>query len=319
MEKTAVLLVNLGTPAAPEPAAVRSYLAEFLGDWWVIDKPRWQWLPILHGIVLRTRPPKVARLYREIWLDEGSPLMHYSRLQQAALQERLDAEGIRVALGMTYGEPSVKSALDELRKWGVRRLLVLPLFPQYSSTTTAPIWSKVQQALADWRDMPEQIFIRDFPTHPKYVGLLAERISVYIAENGAPDALVLSYHGIPVSYAEAGDDYPAQCERTTDAVRARFPDLKVVLGYQSKFGNDPWLEPATDDVLKELARTGHKHVAIMAPGFVADCIETLHELEIEYAEEFAAAGGERFGYLPAANDHPLFIDCLEDLVRQYLP
>lgn len=319
MEKTAVLLVNLGTPAAPEPAAVRTYLAEFLGDWWVIDKPRWQWLPILHGIVLRARPPKVARIYREIWLPEGSPLLHYSRLQQAALQARLEPEGIRVALGMTYGEPSVKSALEELHRWGVRRLLVLPLFPQYSSTTTAPIWNRVQKALDGWRDLPEQIFIRAFPTHPKYLAFLTERIRAFIAEKGRPDALVLSYHGIPQAYADAGDDYPAQCELTTEAVRARFPDLKIVLGYQSKFGNDPWLEPATEDVLRELARTGHRHVAIMAPGFAADCIETLHELEVEYAEEFAKAGGEQLHYLPAANDHPLFIDCLEDLVRQYLP
>ncbi len=319
MEKTAVLLVNLGTPAAPEPAAVRTYLAVFLGDWWVIDKPRWQWLPILHGIVLRARPSKVARIYREIWLPEGSPLLHYSRLQQAALQARLEPEGIRVALGMTYGEPSVKSALEELHRWGVRRLLVLPLFPQYSSTTTAPIWSRVQKALDGWRDLPEQIFIRAFPTHPKYLAFLTERIRAFIAEKGRPDALVLSYHGIPQAYADAGDDYPAQCELTTEAVRARFPDLKIVLGYQSKFGNDPWLEPATEDVLRELARTGHRHVAIMAPGFAADCIETLHELEVEYAEEFAKAGGEQLHYLPAANDHPLFIDCLEDLVRQYLP
>ncbi len=319
MEKTAVLLVNLGTPSAPEPDAVRPYLAEFLGDWWVIDKPRWQWLPILHGIILRVRPPRVAKIYQKIWLPEGSPLLHYSRLQQAALQQRLEPEGIRVALGMTYGQPSVKSALEELRGWGVRRLLVLPLFPQYSSTTTAAVWSKVQKALDGWRDLPEQIFIRDFPTHPKYLAFLTERISGCIAEKGRPDALVLSYHSIPQAYTASGDDYAAQCESTTDAVRDRFPDLKIVMGYQSKFGNDPWLEPATDEVLRELVRTGHRHVAVMAPGFAADCIETLHELEVEYAEEFVKAGGERYDYLPAANDHPLFIDCLEDLVRRHLP
>lgn len=318
MEKTAVLLVNLGTPEAPEPGAVRRYLRDFLSDRRVIDLPRWQWLPILHGIILRVRPKKSAALYQSIWTEFGSPLMINSRRQQTALQERLVDDGIRVALAMNYGKPSIASEMDKLHDWGVRRLIVLPLFPQYSSTTTASVWDGVQRAMSGWRDLPGLTFLRDYPDHPKFIEALVQPVKTAIAENGKPDALIFSYHGIPQRYADAGDDYPSRCRKTTDALKSQLPGINVMESFQSKFGNEKWLEPATDETLRKLADNGENHVLIIAPGFTADCVETLHELQIEYADVFHEAGGTKYHYLPAVNDSQLFIDCLEEIVRREL-
>lgn len=317
-EKTAVLLVNLGTPDAPDTASVRRYLGEFLSDPRVIDLPRWKWLPILHGIVLRVRPRKSAQLYQSIWSDKGSPLLYWSRKQREALDERLAPDHIRVELAMNYGHPSLASSLDALHRWGVRRLVLLPLFPQYSSTTTAAVWDCTVRAISRWRDVPELLFIRDYAGHAGYIDAIASRIRTYIAESHAPDGLVLSYHGIPVRYAEDGDDYPERCRITTEALKAEFPGMTIIESFQSKFGNEPWLEPATAEVLRELPADGMKNILITAPSFTADCIETLEELQKENAAVFLKAGGSQYRYIPAVNDHPLFIDCLEDLVRQRL-
>ncbi|RYL92623.1 ferrochelatase [Sporolactobacillus sp. THM19-2] len=319
MEKTAVLLVNLGTPDAPDAPSVRKYLAEFLSDPRVIDLPRWKWLPILHGVILRVRPKKSARLYQAIWSEHGSPLLYYSRKQQAALETRFRRDGVRISLAMTYGNPSIAGELSKLHAWGVRKLIILPLFPQYSSTTTASVWDSVRRAMSPWRDVPELIFIRDYPDHPLLIDALEARIRQCFSEHGTPDTLVVSYHGIPVRYARSGDDYPSRCMKTTEALIRRFPGLDVISGYQSRFGNEPWLTPATADILKSLPRAGKTRVCVIAPGFTSDCLETLHELKMDYAGLFRASGGETFHYIPAPNDSSLFIDCLENMIRNHLP
>ncbi|QAA21511.1 ferrochelatase [Sporolactobacillus terrae] len=318
MEKTAVLLVNLGTPEAADTQSVRRYLAQFLSDPRVIDLPHWKWLPILHGIILRVRPRRSAKLYKLIWTEEGSPLILHARRQQAALQERLSETGIDVVLAMSYGRPGLGDILDQLHRQKVRRLLVLPLYPQYSSTTVGSVWDGVQRSLTGWRDVPELLFIRDYPVHPDYIAALVARVRHYVANHGKPDRLLLSYHGIPVRYAEAGDDYPERCRLTTEQLKRRLPDLAITQAFQSKFGREEWLTPATIDTVRQLGRQGVRHVAVIAPGFSADCLETLQELKQENARAFYEAGGQQFDYIPAVNDHPFFIDCLEDLVRQRL-
>ncbi|SFG48594.1 ferrochelatase [Sporolactobacillus nakayamae] len=318
MEKTAVLLVNLGTPGAPDPKSVRRYLAEFLSDRRVIDLPRWKWLPILHGIILRVRPKKSAKLYQSVWTDKGSPLLLNGQKQQAALQDRLSETGVHVVLAMSYGRPNLNEELEKLHDWGVRRLMVLPLYPQYSSTTVGSIWDGLQRSLAGWRDLPELLFIRDYPDHPSYIAAMVARVLNYVATHGMPDRLILSYHGIPIRYAQTGDDYPQRCRITTKLMKQKLPKLAILETFQSKFGNEEWLTPATIDTVRNLARQGVNHVAVIAPGFSADCLETLQELAKENAKAFNEAGGQQFGYIPAVNDSERFIDCLEDLVRSRL-
>jgi ferrochelatase len=315
-EKTAVLLVNLGTPDSPDTGSVRRYLGEFLSDPRVIDLPRWKWLPILHGIILRVRPRKSARLYQSIWSVHGSPLLYWSQKQRDALEKRLTPDDVKVELAMNYGNPSLQVTLNKLHRWGMRKLILLPLFPQYSSTTTAAVWDRALQTLSKWRDLPELVFIRDYADHSGFIDAVADRIRSHIAESSSPDALILSYHGIPVRYAESGDDYPERCRKTTDALKKRFPGLRIIESFQSKFGNEKWLEPATSTVLRKLPADGIKNILVAAPSFTSDCIETLEELQKENATVFHLAGGNRFHYIPAVNDHPLFIDCLEDLVRK---
>ncbi|MFT8872999.1 MAG: ferrochelatase [Sporolactobacillus sp.] len=317
MEKTAVLLANLGTPEAPTPQAVRRYLAQFLSDRRVIDLPRWKWWPILHGIILRVRPKRSALLYKQVWTAAGSPLLRHCVAQRDALRARFNEENLRIELGMSYGEPSLAALLDDLHLWGVRRLLILPLYPQYSSTTVAPIWDSVAKAFAHWKDVPELTFIRDYAEHPLYINALSNRIADSFATCGRPDHLVLSYHGIPQSYADSGDDYAQRCGATTAALRDKL-DVTTLACYQSKFGRDAWLTPATTDTLVQLAKQGARRIAVMAPAFTADCLETLQELDIENREAFCCAGGQQFHYIPALNDSPLFIDCLEAIVRERL-
>lgn len=317
-ESTAVLLVNLGTPASYETEDVRLFLKEFLSDKRVIDKPKWQWFPILNGIILPRRSKKSAALYKSIWTEEGSPLLVISNKQAEALKQRFLNEDVQISLAMTYGEPSIESKLQELHGLGIKHLIILPMYPQYSSTTTAPIWDQVQQEISSWIDIPKISFIRDYPDHPKFIAANVSRIQTNIEENGTPDTVVISYHGIPVHYAVKGDDYEERCIKTTQALKRALPDLTFEHCYQSKFGNDPWLTPTTSETLERLAASGQKHVAILAPAFTADCLETLEELVMENAEIYRKAGGQKYYYLPAVNDDAAFIDCLEDIVRHEL-
>ncbi|MBJ3814636.1 ferrochelatase [Shimwellia pseudoproteus] len=314
-EKLGILLVNLGTPDAPTPSAVKRYLRQFLSDPRVVDTPKAIWWPLLNGVILPLRSRRVARLYRSIWMEEGSPLMAYSLRQQQALAASIGPH-VPVALGMSYGSPSLQSAVDSLLDQGVDRLVVLPLYPQYSCSTVAAVWDELARCLADKRAIPGITFIRDYADHPAYITALAASAKRSFSEHGEPDLLLLSYHGIPQRYAREGDDYPERCRTTTRELvnLLGLPPEKVMMTYQSRFGREPWLMPYTDETLKMLGEKGVKHVQVMCPGFSADCLETLEEIAIQNREVFIEAGGERYEYIPALNDHPDHIAMMHRLI-----
>ncbi|MDX8402446.1 MAG: ferrochelatase [Mariprofundaceae bacterium] len=318
--KAGVLLVNLGSPEAPTPAAVRRYLAEFFSDPRVVELPRWLWLPILHGVILRIRPRRSAAAYREIWTDEGSPLIAIARRQAEALQARLGA-GVPVALAMRYGEPSIRTGLADLRDAGCDRVLVLPMYPQYSATTTASVFDAVAEELKTWRRVPALRFVADYHDHPAYIAALAERIRAFRSgDEGEAPVLLISFHGIPERCVKAGDPYRAQCERTAGLLRAALgvDAARAPLSFQSRFGREPWLAPYTDETLRRLAGDGIEAVDVVCPGFSADCLETLEEIAMQNRDVFLAAGGKRFRYIPALNDSPAHIAALASIIRAEL-
>ncbi|MBF0310876.1 MAG: ferrochelatase [Magnetococcales bacterium] len=310
-----VLLVNLGTPDAPTVAAVRRYLAEFLSDPRVVDLPRWQWLPILQAIVLRTRPPKVAPLYAKIWQREGSPLLVYAKRQQAALQEAL-GETVRVELAMRYGNPSLPETLDALGD--LRRLLVLPLFPHYAAATNASIVDALCRYYAGKRLIPSLRVVNGFAIDSGYIEALQAPLRQRPLE---PDEhLIFSCHGLPLRHIREGDPYEEDCRATVRAVAAglKLSEERWRLCFQSRFGREPWLTPATDETLKMLPAQGIKRVVLSCPGFVCDCLETLEEIGERGRETFLHAGGESFRLLPCPNDDPVWLSALVDLVRREL-
>ncbi len=314
-----LLLVNLGTPDSPAPADVRRYLAEFLWDPRVVETPRWLWWPLLHGIILNTRPRRSAEAYARIWTETGSPLLLHTRRQAEALQARL-GEQVKVVPAMRYGNPSIAAGLRELREAGCERILVLPLYPQYSATTTASTFDAVTEELRRWRRVPELRFIGQYHSEPGYIAALAASIREYQQENGTPEKLILSFHGIPQRYAEAGDPYPRQCERTARllAEALGLEEGRWQLTYQSRMGREPWLQPYTSATLEALAREGVRHVQVLCPGFAADCLETLEEIAIENRDIFLAHGGERYGYIPCLNDRPDHVEALAAIARSHL-
>lgn len=317
-----VMLVNLGTPEAPTASAVRRYLAEFLGDRRVIDLPRAKWLPILHGVILRIRPPRVAKSYAAVWGKDGSPLLAIGRRQQSALKERLATRmgtEIPVELAMTYGKPSMEEAGLALRDAGVERILVLPLYPQFSATTTGAVFDRLARALAPCPHLPELRFVRDYHNHPAYIGALAESVREHWAVHGRQPRLLFSYHGIPKRYADAGDPYPRHCEETSrlvaEALGLESDEWRQT--YQSRFGREEWLKPYTDETLKAWGAEGVEGVNVISPAFAADCLETLEELEVENRGYFEEAGGGNYQYIPALNDRQDHIDLLASLVEQH--
>ncbi|MGF1759416.1 ferrochelatase [Photobacterium sagamiensis] len=311
-----VLLVNLGTPDEATPSAVKRFLSEFLHDQRVVDMSSWLWYPILHGVILPIRAPKVAKLYQSVWMDEGSPLMVYSRRQQQQLAQRLD---VPVALGMTYGQPDIKSGLHELKRQGCEKVLVLPLYPQYSQTTTAAVFDKVARVLKELPDIPELRFVNHYFDHPNYIDALAKSVNELWAEKGEPDYLLCSYHGIPKRYADNGDPYPAHCNGTTAklAEKLALSREKMSMSYQSIFGREEWLQPYTEPTIKELAEKGIKRLDVMCPAFSVDCLETLEEIAEQCKETFIEAGGEEFNLIPCLNDSPAHIDMMASLVVQH--
>ncbi|GBU14204.1 ferrochelatase [Enterobacterales bacterium] len=315
--KFGVLLVNLGTPEAPTPQAVKKYLAEFLSDIRVVDTNRLIWLPILYGVVLPLRSTRVSKLYKAVWMEEGSPLMVFSRRQQKALAERLP--GTPVELAMSYGNPSMQDAITKLLAQGVTKMVVLPLYPQYSCSTSAAVFDGVARVLKDQRRLPSVSFIRDYAEHPAYISALKATVLRSFAERGEPDRLILSFHGIPKRFVALGDDYEQRCHDTAQALTEALglPAGKIMLTFQSRFGREPWLTPYTDETLKGLPAQGIKNVQIMCPGFASDCLETLEEIKEENREIFMRAGGERFDYIDALNDQPEHIDLLQQLVTQH--
>lgn len=308
-------MVNLGTPDAPTSKAIKRYLAEFLSDRRVVDTSPLLWWPLLHGVILPLRSPRVAKLYQSVWMEEGSPLLVYSRRQQKALAARMP--DIPVELGMSYGSPNLPEAIEKLLAQGVTNLVILPLYPQYSCSTSAAVWDAVARVLKGYRRLPSISFIRDYAEHPAYISALKQSVERSFAEHGQPDRLVMSFHGIPKRYAQLGDDYPIRCEDTSRALRAALPlpAEKIIMTYQSRFGREPWLTPYTDETLKSLPSQGVKHIQLICPGFSADCLETLEEIKEQNREFFLHAGGEKFEYIPALNDDEGHIALLEQLIR----
>lgn len=316
--KPGVLMVNLGTPEAPTPRAIKRYLAEFLSDRRVIDTLSLLWWPLLHTIILPFRSSRVAKLYQSVWMEEGSPLLVYSRRQQKALAARMPTT--LVELGMSYGKPRIADAIEKLLAQGVNQLVILPLYPQYSCSTSAAVWDAVARILTGYRCLPSVSFIRDYAVHPAYISALKQSVEHSFEQYGQPDKLILSFHGIPERYAKLGDDYPQRCEDTSSALRALlpFPAENMLMTYQSRFGREPWLTPATDQTLRELPAQGVRHIQVICPGFSADCLETLEEIKEQNREIFLQAGGEKFEYIPALNDQPAHIDLFEQLVTPYI-
>ncbi|HCJ5526175.1 ferrochelatase [Klebsiella pneumoniae] len=315
--KTGILLANLGTPDAPTPGAVKRYLRQFLSDKRVVDTSRLLWWPLLRGVILPIRSPRVAKLYQSVWMEEGSPLMVYSRRQQQALAARLP--DTPVALGMSYGSPSLASAVDDLLAQGVEHIVVLPLYPQYSCSTVAAVWDELARILAKKRAIPGISFIRDYAEHPDYIHALAASVRASFAVHGEPDLLLLSYHGIPQRYANQGDDYPQRCRDTTRELVSALglPPERVMMAFQSRFGREPWLTPYTDETLKMLGEKGTKHIQVLCPGFAADCLETLEEIAVQNREIFLEAGGKQYEYIPALNADAAHIEMMVNLTAPY--
>ena len=309
---TALLIVNLGTPEAPTPRAVRRYLAEFLHDHRVVQLTRWLWCPLLHFIILPLRGPKAAAKYASIWMPEGSPLAVHTRRLAGAVQDRLP--GWRVQDAMRYGEPSIGSRLQAWRAEGVQKVVVLPLYPQYSTTTTESVRDLVTREACGL----DVRFIEDYPVDPGWVAAVVGSIRSWRAEHGAGEHLLFSYHGLPQRLARNGDPYPQRCEASTRAIvqALGLRDGEWTLTYQSRFGKERWLEPATDATLQAMAARGVRRVDVVCPGFAVDCLETLEEIAMQNAELFHAAGGEALRYIPCLNDAPAHADALAALARR---
>jgi ferrochelatase len=320
--RTGVLLINLGTPDAPTAASIRRYLGEFLSDPRVVELPRCLWWPILHGLVLRTRPRKLAPRYASIWQEGGSPLMVYSRRQAEGLAERLRARGlgVDVALGMRYGKPSVADALATLRAAGCDHILVLPLYPQYAASTTATAADALAAEASRLRDQPALRFVKRFYDDPGYLDALASRIGDFWQAHGRPDRLLMSFHGLPRQAIDRGDPYLRDCLRTAELLRARLrlSEQEAEVTFQSRFGAARWLEPYTEPRLRALPAEGVASVDVVCPGFVADCLETLEEIDQLGREAFLEAGGKQFRYIPALNDTPAWLDALTSLTEKNL-
>lgn len=318
----AVLLINLGTPQAPTPRAVRRYLAEFLADPRVIELPRWLWRLILHGVILRFRPRRSAHAYAKIWTTQGSPLLLNSQALADALDTRLKtlrSGPIQVRLAMRYGQPAVADVLTELMRANVRRVLILPLYPQYSATSTGSVIDAVAATLTDLRWPPEIRFINQYFDDPAHIDALAKSIETYWREHGRGDRLLLSFHGIPERYLHAGDPYFCQCQAAAQALatRLQLDRSQYLVSFQSRVGRERWLHPYTDIVLKELAGQGVRHLQVVCPGFAVDCLETLEEIAMQNREFFLAAGGERYEYIPALNASAPHVDAMAELVLRH--
>lgn len=322
-ENIGVLLINLGTPEAPTPSALRRYLKQFLSDPRVVEIPRLIWWPILNGIILNTRPAKSAKKYASIWTQEGSPLKAHTQQQAQLLQGYLGHAGltnIKVAWAMRYGQPSVGSSLQQLRLAQCSRILILPLYPQYAASTTASAYDDVARTMLTWRNLPELKFVRSFHRAPGYIQSLAASVKEYWRNHGHPDKLIMSFHGLPKRSLDLGDPYFCECHVTGRllAEALALPQSKWQITFQSRFGKAQWLQPYTQNTLEKLGAEGVGRVDVICPGFVADCLETLEEIAMENRAAFLAAGGRDFHYLPCLNERNDWIEGLAGLVKQHL-
>ncbi|MDM0072901.1 ferrochelatase [Variovorax sp. J2P1-59] len=321
-ERTAVLWCNLGSPDEPTASAVRPYLADFLGDPRVVEIPRALWALILHGIILRTRPSRSAAKYASIWMPEGSPLKVWTKKQATLLAGWLGEKGHRVTVrdAMRYGNPSIASRLDEFKAEGVTRVLVLQAYPQYSATTTASVIDAVNAWSARVRRVPEFRFVNSYHDDPLYIDALAQSVARHWQQNGRPDQLVMSFHGIPERNIRLGDPYQAQCIATARLLADSFQltPAQYRVTFQSRFGRAKWLEPYTEPTLHELGAAGVSRVDVMCPGFPADCLETLEEIAMEGRDAFLGAGGKEFHYIPCLNDSAPWITALAGIADRHL-
>ena len=312
-----VLLLNLGTPDAPTPEAIRRYLRQFLSDKRVVDLPRILWNPILYGFILPLRPRKLAPQYAGIWRKDGSPLLAITREQRAALSATLN---LPVAIAMRYGSPDAAAGLTELRQAGVTRVIALPLYPQYSGTTTASSFDALDAALAQMNWRPGLRRIEDYHADAGYLAALAASVREHWAAHGRAQRLLMSFHGVPQRYVDAGDPYEKQCIATAQGLAAALAlkEGEWQLAYQSRVGKAQWLQPYTDQLMAELPAQGLRTLDVICPGFSADCLETLDEIAVRYAAQFVAAGGERLRYVPALNARPGHVAALVQLVKAQL-
>lgn len=318
-----ILVANLGTPDAPTRPALRRYLKEFLSDPRVIELSRPFWWLILNGIILNTRPQAVAKLYREIWTEEGSPLLAITRRQASALEGKLSqriGSPVHTAAAMRYGNPSIGAALRELRQKGCRRILVLPMYPQYAAATTASTFDAVTAELQTWRWVPELRTIHSYHDRPGYIQALASSIREVWEKDGEPERLVFSFHGIPQRYFDDGDPYHCLCHKTArlTAEALGLPQERYIVAFQSLFGKEEWIKPYTDVTIRALGKAGVKRLDVLCPGFAADCLETLEEIDGQNREFFLESGGEHFRYIPALNDREDHIDGLTELLLEHL-
>lgn len=322
-DRVGVLITNLGTPEAPTKAALKTYLREFLSDPRVVEVPRLLWWLILNGVILNIRPKRSAQAYASVWTEEGSPLMAITQKQQASLARRCRdkyGENVVVEFAMRYGKPAISTVLDKMLAQGVRKLVVLPLYPQYCAATTASTFDAIAADFTQRRWMPELRFVAHYHDNPDYIAALASSVRAHWQAHGQADLLVMSYHGIPKRYLTLGDPYYCECQKTSrllaDALNLR-PD-QFMTTFQSRFGREEWLQPYTDATMKALPDKGVKSVQVMCPGFSADCLETIEEIGEENRDYFMQAGGEKFEYIPALNDQPVHIDMLFDLINSQL-
>jgi ferrochelatase len=318
-----VLLVNLGTPSAPTAKVVRAYLAEFLSDPRVIEQPRWLWWLVLHGVILRLRPSRSAHAYAKVWTEKGSPLRFGSEALAAGLQTELTRQRpnspIRVALAMRYGGPSVADTIERLQREGVRKLLVLPMYPQYSATSSGSVIDAVMDTYKKLRWPPELRIINDYHSDPAHIEALATSIERWWQANGRSDRLLLSFHGIPERYLHAGDPYFCQCHATARLLGERLglSEDKLVISFQSRVGRERWLHPYTDQIVRKLAAEGVKSLDVACPGFSVDCLETLEEIAMQNRDFFIEAGGETLRYIPALNDSAEQVSSLAALILRH--
>ncbi|NNJ91311.1 MAG: ferrochelatase [Gammaproteobacteria bacterium] len=323
VEKTGVLLTNLGTPDSCDTSGVRRYLREFLWDPRVVEVPRPVWWMVLNFFILTTRPSRSAKAYQKVWTEEGSPLLTITQRQAERLQSALEQsypDQFEVVMAMRYGNPSIVDGLEKLRKAGVRKVLVFPLYPQYSATTTASTFDAVTTELQHWRWIPELRFINHYHDFNGYISSLEQSVRDYWQEHGKADKLIMSFHGIPKDYLLKGDPYFCECQKTARllADRLELSESQWQITFQSRLGAKEWLKPYTDKTLESLGKQGLKSVQVICPGFSADCLETLEEIAMENRDTFLDAGGESYQYIPCLNAKDQHIDMMHKLVEQHV-
>lgn len=325
LPRTGVIITNLGTPDAPEPQALKRYLREFLSDPRVIEVPRLIWWFILNLVIIPLRSKSSAKNYKKVWTDKGSPLLDITLRQAAALQTKIDQSfgtgKVVVRPAMRYGNPSIENALKSFAKDNIQNIIVLPLYPQYCAATNGSTFDAFAKKLLKYRWVPEFKFISGYHMKPSYINAMAETVTEYIKTKGMPDLFLFSYHGIPRKYLDRGDPYYCFCQQTTDLIKTKLKldDDKVRTTFQSRFGKEQWLQPYTDKTLQSLPAENIKNVAVICPGFSADCLETLEEIKMENKDYFMGAGGENYDYISCLNDKPDHINMMYDLIKENLP